>query len=249
MSGDTVSLSEASQQATGHYNSKNVKEATTVQYDGIQLAGADEGNYTLASTSVAGTGTITPKTVRTITLVSPIDKQDDDTDAAYLGNRYQLGTDVLSGDVVGLSGEGHYEDSSVGDNKAVTFRNFQLTGKDGGNYALPSGLTLSGVGNILKKTVPGENDFRADRPQDIALNGWYHGVERSAMSGQPFRSNPMSAGLPHLPGMPQEASVWYRMPLYLELTNGGINLPENLSIGSSAGTTTQDLWEGWPIVE
>ncbi|MCH3958685.1 MAG: YDG domain-containing protein [Selenomonas sp.] len=249
LTGDTVNLSEASQKQTGIYNSKNVKEASTVQYSGLQLAGSDAGNYTLASTSISGTGKITPKTIQTIKLVGTIDKTDDTTNAADLGNHYQLGTDVLSGDVVLLSGEGHYEDAIVGDNKKVSFQNFQLTGTDGANYALPANLVLSGYGSILKKGVPGENDFRADRPQDIALNGWYHGVERSAMSGLPFRIEPMSAGYPQLPGMPQEAAAWYRSPLYLELTNGGISLPGGLSIGSSSGTTTKDLWDGWTLTE
>ena len=55
--GDSVAATAAG--AT--YNSKNVAAASTIDYTGVALRGADAGNYTLAETAAQGAGTITPR--------------------------------------------------------------------------------------------------------------------------------------------------------------------------------------------
>ena len=48
--------------ATGAaYNSKNVAAASTIDYTGVALSGAEAGNYSLAATPAQGTGTITKR--------------------------------------------------------------------------------------------------------------------------------------------------------------------------------------------
>ena len=70
--------------AAGTYNSKDVTGANTVTYGGLSLGNT---NYTLGEvTSLTGAGKITPKTIQTIKLVGTIDKTDDTTNAADLGN-------------------------------------------------------------------------------------------------------------------------------------------------------------------
>ena len=55
VTGDSVTATAAG--AT--YNSKNVAAASTIDYTGVALAGADAGNYTLGATAAQGAGSIT----------------------------------------------------------------------------------------------------------------------------------------------------------------------------------------------
>lgn len=120
--GQAQQLSAAGLSYSFKVDTSKVWKATQTKAGSYSLADmlySSQDGYDFTSMDVY---TITPKTLQTIKLVGTIDKKDDTTNAADLGNHYQLGTDVLSGDVVLLSGEGHYEDAIVGDNKKISFQ-------------------------------------------------------------------------------------------------------------------------------
>ena len=48
---------------TATFNDKNVAAANRIDYTGVALAGADAGNYSLATTTAQGAGTITRRTL------------------------------------------------------------------------------------------------------------------------------------------------------------------------------------------
>ena len=59
---NTVAGDNVTATATGAaYNSKNVAAASTIDYAGVALSGADAANYSLAATTAQGAGTITPR--------------------------------------------------------------------------------------------------------------------------------------------------------------------------------------------
>ena len=154
--GDAVSLNGGS--AT--FADKNVGAGKTVTGTGFSLTGTDAGNYTLGSTTLTTTASITKKDVSGS--FTAADRQYDGTTAATVTGRSLSG--ALAGDAVSLSGgTASFATPGVGSAKTVTLSGATLSGGDAGNY------NLTGVGtttaSISKKDVSG-GFTAADRQYD-----------------------------------------------------------------------------------
>ncbi|MDP2856902.1 MAG: YDG domain-containing protein [Bacillota bacterium] len=143
--GDDVSLSGGS--AT--FSDKNVGVGKTVTGTGFGLAGADAGNYQLASTTLTTTASITKATVTGSFTAD--NKVYDGGTAATIASRSLTG--VIGGDDVSLSGgSATFSDKNVGAGKTVTGTGFGLAGADAGNYQLAS-TTLTTTADITPRTL------------------------------------------------------------------------------------------------
>jgi hypothetical protein len=142
VSGDVVTLG-----GNGSFDSKHVGSGKSVSYTvgTSSLAGADAGNYVLATTSGAATANITAKPL-TIGSVSAADKTYDGNTAAALAGTF---TGVVSGDAVTLGGNGTFDSKNVGAGKSVSYTvgTGSLAGADAGNYQLAtaSGSTTASI--------------------------------------------------------------------------------------------------------
>ncbi len=121
----------------GSFASKNAgSQAFTLT--GLQLQGADRGNYSFASGNVSGTGLITPRQITAS--FGALDKVYDGTRAASLTGGSLSG--VLEGDVVSVGAAGaSFADANVSRNalgqvvaKGVQAEGVSLSGADAGNY-------------------------------------------------------------------------------------------------------------------
>jgi hypothetical protein len=153
--GDVVSITGA---ATGTYNSKNVATATTVNYGGLSLTGAQAGNYSLTIQSSAS-ATITTKAL-TISGAVADNKTFDGTTAGTIGGTPALQTaeapgagstadgNPYTGDVVSISGSGTgtFASSAPATGISVTgVSGYTLSGAQSSNYSptQPTGLSAS----------------------------------------------------------------------------------------------------------
>src|SRR5205085_142369 len=147
IAGDTVSLSGGN--AT--FGNKNAGTDKTVTLTGATLAGADAGNYSLSSVDTAKAD-ITARQVAGSFTAS--DKVYDGTTAATIATR-GLGTGVLAGDTVTLSGgAATFGNKNAGQAKTVTGTGFALGGADAANYSLESS-TLTASADITPKPISG----------------------------------------------------------------------------------------------
>lgn len=143
-SGDTVSLSGGS--AT--FADKNIGTAKAVSGTGFALSGADAGNYTLGSSSLATTANITAKAA-TIAFTAG-DKIYDGNATATIVTRPVTG--VVTGDeVTAVGGTAAFGNKNVGNGKTVSGSGFSLTGADAGNYTFNT--TSSTTANITRKAL------------------------------------------------------------------------------------------------
>jgi hypothetical protein len=169
IAGDTVTISGT---ATGTFADKNVGSGKTVTIAGLALAGADAGNYSVAT--VTSTANITAKGV-TITGLTASNKTYDATTAATLSGT-ATANGLINGDVVSLTGTavGAFADKNVGTGKAVGITGLSLTGADATNYSLTA-PTATATATITTKsvTVSGLS----------AANKTYDGNTTAAISG------------------------------------------------------------------
>ena len=124
--------------ATGSFGDKNAGRGKAVSVTGIELGGADAGNYTLASRTAAAQAEITPREVAVGSLVVA-DKVYDGTTTARVREGTVDGT--LAGDLVALSVSdalAAFADRRAGTNKTVNVSGLGLAGADARNYRLGS---------------------------------------------------------------------------------------------------------------
>ena len=134
---------------TATFDTKNVGTGKTVTGTGFTLAGADAGNYVLASTTLTTTADITAATVTGS--ITANNKVYDGTTAATLATRTLSG--VLGTDDVALTGgSSAFADKNVGTGKTVTATGLTLAGTDAGNYVLASS-TLTTTADITARTL------------------------------------------------------------------------------------------------
>ncbi|EJL36294.1 filamentous hemagglutinin family N-terminal domain containing protein [Caulobacter sp. AP07] len=149
VAGDAVSVA-----STGAaYADKNAGTGKTVTASGVNLGGADAGNYVLASTTAsAAVGQIDAKTL-TAGLTGTVTKTYDGTTVATLGNNLGL-SGLVAGDTVSVASTGAaYADKNAGAGKTVTASGVNLGGADAGNYVLASTTASAAVGQINAKTL------------------------------------------------------------------------------------------------
>ncbi|UOD32235.1 filamentous hemagglutinin N-terminal domain-containing protein [Massilia violaceinigra] len=148
IAGEAVTLS-----STGaSFADKNAGTGKTISVGGLALAGADAGNYTLASASTTATADITPRAL--VFTATGVDRAYDGTLAAaitYSGNH-------LAGDNVSYTQNASFGDKHVGTGKTVTVSGIALAGADAGNYTLAatSATTSASITpRVLKPIVLG----------------------------------------------------------------------------------------------
>jgi hypothetical protein len=150
VTGDTVTAS-----GTYAFADKNAGTGKTVTASGVTLAGADAGNYTLASTAT-DTADIAKKGL-TGALTANNKTYDGTTTATG-----SIGlTGVLAGETVTASGAYAFADRNAGTGKTVTASGAVLAGVDAGNYSL-TGVSAA-LADILRRsvTVAADNAFKA----------------------------------------------------------------------------------------
>lgn len=152
--GDAVSLASA-----GQFGDKNVGTNKNVAVSG-SLAGTDAGNYTLASTNLNATASITPKALTGA--ITAAGKTYDGTASAVTTGTL---TGAIAGDTVALSTAGTFANKNAGVGKLVNVSGV-LTGTDAGNYTVSSNTTttatitvrqLTGALGALDKVYDGGN--------------------------------------------------------------------------------------------
>ncbi|WP_426342664.1 YDG domain-containing protein [Pseudoduganella sp. S-14] len=116
----------------GSFADKNAGNAKALTVAGLALSGSDAGNYQLISTTLAGTGSITPRV-----LTANVAATDKVYDASTATSVVLLGDDRVAGDQLALAGGiGSFADKNAGSNKAVVLSGLSLGGADAGNYAV-----------------------------------------------------------------------------------------------------------------
>ncbi|MDO9075245.1 MAG: YDG domain-containing protein [Rubrivivax sp.] len=117
---------------------KNAGVAKSVTISGIALGGADAGNYTLVSTRMASTGTITPAALAVT--ARGTDRVYDATTATSV----TLADGRFAGDVLSVGyTSAAFADKHAGLGKLVNVDGITVTGIDAGNYSLAGSLTTT----------------------------------------------------------------------------------------------------------
>ena len=140
ISGDSVTFSQ-----TAAFANKNAGTGKTINVNGIAIAGADAGNYTLQNTMTTTTADINAKSL-SVSAFTASNKVYDGTVAATLSGGTLSG--VIAGDAVSLSGvAGAFDNKNVGTGKTVAISSGSLIGADAGNYTLgsTSGTTTADI--------------------------------------------------------------------------------------------------------
>ncbi|WP_127995645.1 beta strand repeat-containing protein [Piscinibacter defluvii] len=170
VTGDAVTLSLAG--ATGTMADKNVGAGKAVTVANAGLAGADAGNYVLASVN-SPTVTITPRPI-TADGVTGVDRVYDGGTQVALSTSAATLTGLLGSDVVTLgAGTGNMADKNVGTAKPVTGGIVSVGGADAGNYTVTVGGTPTVT--ITPRGITSNGITAVDRAYDgttaVALNG------------------------------------------------------------------------------
>jgi filamentous hemagglutinin family protein len=148
---DSVSVS--AQNAQGNFADKDVARgaagqvlAKAVQVSGLQLQGADAGNYNLQANGVSAQASITPRPV-SLSGNSAVDKVADGTTTAQVIAGTLNG--LVAGESLNVNAQGEFEDALVGTNKAVNAR-FAL---ENGALGLASNYQLSNPVEVLRASI------------------------------------------------------------------------------------------------
>jgi len=170
VAGDSLSATQTAE-FTGS-GARNVGTGKPISVTGIALAGADAGNFVLATTTDTTTGSVTPKpiTVSGLTSVVATDRVYDGTSDVTVTVPTGVtlvpdSSDIVAGDVVSIavppSGvtSGTVANKNVGAGKAVTVDGLTLSGTDAGNYLIAgtAGITVSITPKLLTAVYSGVN--------------------------------------------------------------------------------------------
>lgn len=131
--GDQVSLTATS----GSYSQKDVGTGLTVSLSGLALGGSQGEDYALPSTSLTGSGSITPRPL-TITLTGTVSKPYDGTTTATLTPANYILSNVVTGDNVVLNDptSGTYDTPDAGSAKTVTVTGLAISGAQVDDYTI-----------------------------------------------------------------------------------------------------------------
>ena len=152
MGSDAFTLSYGS----AAFADKNVGTAKALTVGGINVTGADVGNYTFNTTATT-TADITPALITQVTGITAANKVYDGTTTASLAGGTLGFTGLLAGDSLSAVATGAvFADKNAGTGKAVTISGLALSGADAGNYLLQTGSvpgsTMS-TGNITQAVL------------------------------------------------------------------------------------------------
>ncbi|MQA22114.1 YDG domain-containing protein, partial [Rugamonas rivuli] len=152
LAGDTVRIS-----GSGAFADKNAGAAKSVVLSGVELSGADAGNYKLDAASLKASAAITPRVL--VASVSAADKVYDGTLAA----QFAVSDNRIAGDVLDVSGgSAAFADKNAGAGKTVTVSGLSLGGADARNYRLASSSATTAAAIARKDlTITANNQTRA----------------------------------------------------------------------------------------
>jgi gliding motility-associated-like protein len=181
--GDVVTVS-----GTAAYDNKRVGTGKMITVNGFALAGVQSSNYTLSTTTANVNGDITTKPITLSLNASPaITKEyDGSMEAMLVSANYSL-QGIEAGDVVSVSGTGHYDDKNGGTGKTVTANDFILAGSDRNNYNLITGsATTTGTITARALTVKADDKEKfvgAVNPVfTLSYSGFINGEDESALT-------------------------------------------------------------------
>jgi gliding motility-associated-like protein len=141
------------------FNNKNIGTGKAVTVSGISLTGTDAGNYTITSSTVTGTASITVKSL-TISATASSKEYDGNNIANVALTDNRVSNDVLTVNKNGAT----FNNKNVGVGKTVSVSGITLTGTDAGNYILTSS-TATGTASITVKSLT-ISAIAKDKPYD-----------------------------------------------------------------------------------
>ena len=139
--------------AAATYNDKNAAAANRIDYTGVGLVGADAGNYSLATTTAQGAGTITRRTL-TLGAVGAQTKTYDGTTAADASQFHATLGNVVAGEeniVTATAAGAAYNSKDVAGANAVGYTGVALRGTGAGNYTIAD--SAQGTGTITRRAL------------------------------------------------------------------------------------------------
>ena len=141
---DALTLSNTS----SSFENKNTGTGKIVTVSGLSISGNDSGNYSLANTTATTTANVVAKALTaTFTAINKI--YDGATTATVTG----ASSDIIAGDTVAFTQtSATFANKNVGNGKTVSVAGMQLTGTDGGNYALAN-TSATTTANITAKAL------------------------------------------------------------------------------------------------
>ncbi|MDC8756174.1 YDG domain-containing protein [Janthinobacterium fluminis] len=168
LAGDSLAVGSAS----GAFSDKNAGVGKTVGIGGITLAGADAGNYTLASTVATATADISAATL--LVAATAANKVYDGNSNAVVS----LGDNRIAGDVLTLSSGGaSFADKNAGTGKAVTVTGIGVSGADAGNYIVNATATATADITPAALTVTANNATKASGQPNPLFGATYSALQ------------------------------------------------------------------------
>ncbi|MCC7703651.1 filamentous hemagglutinin N-terminal domain-containing protein [Janthinobacterium sp. GW460P] len=169
VAGDVLSL--AGGPVLGAFSDKNAATGKTVNISGLGLAGADAGNYVLASSLASTTADITPAAL-TVS-ASGVNKVYDATTNAVVSLRdNRIGNDQLTIASNGAS----FSDKNAGAGKTVTVAGIRLSGADAGNYVVNTTASTTATISQAPLTVKVDNAVKDQGRANPDFSASYSGL-------------------------------------------------------------------------
>ncbi|WP_258001196.1 YDG domain-containing protein [Janthinobacterium sp. ROICE36] len=169
MAGDVLSL--GSGPVLGTFSDKNAALGKSVAISGLSLAGADAGNYALASSQASTTATITPAAL-TVSASGVNKVYDATTNAAVSLRDNRIGNDQLSIASNGAS----FSDKNAGVGKTVTVAGISLSGTDAGNYVVNTSASTTATISPAALTVKVDNAEKDQGRTNPDFSAGYSGL-------------------------------------------------------------------------
>ncbi|WP_344711180.1 beta strand repeat-containing protein [Sphingomonas humi] len=150
VAGDAVGLNTAT---LGTYDNRNAGTGKIVSISGITLTGADAGNYLVNSAASGAIGTINQRAL-VASLTGTVSKTYDGTTAASLAAGNYALSNLVAGDVVGLTSpaNGTFDNRNAGTGKTVSVTGLALAGADAGNYSVNAAAS-GAIGTITQRAL------------------------------------------------------------------------------------------------
>jgi hypothetical protein len=169
VAGDALSL--GSGPVLGTFSDKNAALGKTVAISGLGLAGADAGNYVLASSLASTTATITPAAL-TVSASGVNKVYDATTNAAVSLRDNRIGNDQLSIASNGAS----FSDKNAGVGKTVMVAGISLSGTDAGNYVVNTSASTTATISQAALTVKVDNSEKDQGRVNPDFSAGYSGL-------------------------------------------------------------------------
>ncbi|MDN2699800.1 YDG domain-containing protein, partial [Janthinobacterium sp. SUN073] len=169
VAGDVLSL--GSGPVLGTFSDKNAALGKTVVISGLGLAGADAGNYVLASSLASTTATITPAAL-TVS-ASGVNKVYDATTTAAVSLR----DNRIANDQLSIASNGAiFSDKNAGVGKTVTVAGISLSGTDAGNYVVNTSASTTATISQAALTVKVDNTEKDQGRVNPDFSAGYSGL-------------------------------------------------------------------------